>query len=115
MNSPLRWADVCARRLARHGLAADAAYARPAAAVAAMAGTHAQVASAAELAIGLRLEQRGRTFTRADVRAALWEDGTLVKTYGPRGTVHLLPARDLPRWVAALTAVPLPPSPFPEG
>lgn len=115
MNGLLRWTDVCARRLARHGLASHAAYARPADVVAAMAGTHAQVASAAELAIGLRLEPRGRTFTRADVRAALWEDGTLVKTFGPRGTVHLLPARDLPRWVAALAAVPVAPSTFPDG
>ncbi|MFE9772707.1 winged helix DNA-binding domain-containing protein [Streptomyces sp. NPDC005931] len=37
----------------------------------------------------------------------------LVKTYGPRGTVHLLPARDLPVWCAALSAVPRGRSPFP--
>jgi hypothetical protein len=41
-----------------------------------------------------------------DVRAALREDRTLVKTYGPRGTVHLLPAEDLPLWTGALSAVP---------
>ncbi|WP_328342961.1 winged helix DNA-binding domain-containing protein [Streptomyces violaceus] len=51
--------------------------------------------------------------TRADVRTALWDDRSLIKTYGPRGTVHLLPARELPLWSAALTAVPAGPSPFP--
>ena len=105
----LTWREVCARRLVRHGLAA--AHDEPAAAVAAMAGTHAQVLSAAELAIGLRTAGA----TRADVRTALWDEHTLVKTFGPRGTVHLLPSRDLPLWVAALSAVPAAPSPFPDG
>lgn len=111
MSSVLTWTEVCARRLERHGLAASARHGSPGDAVTAMAGTHAQVASAAELAIGLRT---GHT-TRADVRAALWEERTLVKTYGPRGTVHLLPGKDLPLWVAALSAVPPPPNPFPDG
>ncbi|CAM5723521.1 winged helix DNA-binding domain-containing protein [Streptomyces violaceorubidus] len=31
---------------------------------------------------------------------------SLVKAHGPRGTVHLLPARDLPMWCAALPAIP---------
>ncbi|NUS74776.1 MAG: winged helix DNA-binding domain-containing protein, partial [Streptomyces sp.] len=44
--------------------------------------------------------------TRADVRTALWEDRSLVKTHGPRGTVHLLPTAELPLWCAALPAVP---------
>jgi len=38
-----------------------------------------------------------------------------VKTYGPRGTVHLLPARDLPLWCAALSAVPTGAGPFPPA
>ncbi|MEG3629569.1 winged helix DNA-binding domain-containing protein [Streptomyces poriticola] len=36
----------------------------------------------------------------------------LVKTFGPRGTVHLLPAAELPLWSAALSAVPSGPNPF---
>ncbi|MEO3804545.1 crosslink repair DNA glycosylase YcaQ family protein [Nonomuraea sp. B1E8] len=40
------------------------------------------------------------------MREALWSERTLVKTYGPRGTVHLLPARDLPRWVSAMSSMP---------
>ncbi len=97
----LGWAQVCARRLARHGLATPLA-GGPADVAAATAGTHAQVLSAAELSIGLRLDG----VTRADVRHALWTERSLVKTFGPRGTVHLLPTRDLPRWTGALAEVP---------
>src|SRR5215207_7237154 len=38
--------------------------------------------------------------------ACPWEDRTLVKTFGPRGTVHLLPTADLPMWTGALSALP---------
>lgn len=75
-----------------------------------MLGAHAQVLSAAELSVGLR----GEGLTRTDVRTALWTDRTLVKTFGPRGTVHLLPAADLPMWTGALSAVPTGPNPFPR-
>lgn len=61
---------------------------------------HAQVLSAAEISIGLRIPN----ITRADVRKALWEERSLVKTYGPRGTVHLLSSQDLPIWTGALSA-----------
>ena len=73
---------------------------------------HAQIITAAELSIGQRLAGA----VRADVQAALWETRELVKTFGPRGTVHLLPTRDLPRWTGALAAVPRPlPSLRPVG
>ena len=75
-----------------------------------MCGAHAQVLSAAELSIGLRIAG----ISRADVRNALWGEHSLVKTFGPRGTVHLLPTRDLPMWTGALSAVPAPPDPLPE-
>jgi hypothetical protein len=105
------WAAVNARRLAQHGLTAPYADGTDLAAVAAaMAGVHAQVLSAAEISAALRVEGA----TRADVRRALWQDRTLVKTFGPRGTVHLLPAADLAPWMAALAAIPWR-SPFPEG
>jgi hypothetical protein len=67
-----------------------------------MCGAHAQVMPAAELSVGIR----GAGTSRAEVRKALWEDGTLVRTFGPRGTVHLLPAADLSQWTAALGALP---------
>lgn len=109
----LNWAQVCARRLERHALLSPvppAPEGRPAtqpvaAVVSAMVGAHAQIASAAELSIGLRVAGA----TRALVRRALWTDRVLVKTRGPRGTVHLLPAADLPMWIGALSAMPPPP------
>ncbi|TDB78215.1 winged helix DNA-binding domain-containing protein [Micromonospora sp. KC721] len=67
-----------------------------------MCGAHAQVLSAAEVSVGLRVAGA----TRADVQHALWGDGSLVKTFGPRGTVHLLPTWELPLWTGALRAVP---------
>lgn len=96
------WSEVCARRLARHALDAPSKDATPADIVRAMAATHAQVMSAAEFGIGLRIAGA----TRVDLREALWTERSVVKTYGPRGTVHLLPTADLPMWVSALSAVP---------
>ncbi|MEV1172582.1 winged helix DNA-binding domain-containing protein [Nonomuraea sp. NPDC049784] len=98
----LSWPQVSARRLQRAGLAAGMERTSPDAVVAAMCGAHAQVMSAAEASIGLRLAG----VNRAHVRAALWEERSLVKTHGPRGTVHLLPARDLPMWVSAMSSLP---------
>lgn len=67
-----------------------------------MCGAHAQVLSAAELSVGLRVEGA----TREDVRKALWEERSLIKAHGPRGTVHLLATKDLPMWSAALGSIP---------
>jgi uncharacterized protein YukE len=103
------WAAVSARRLQRHGLASPLDDGTPATVAARMCGTHAQVMSAAELSIGLRLA----TGSRADVRAALWDERSLVKTFGPRGTVHLLPAAQLPMWTGALSALRMLPYSFP--
>jgi hypothetical protein len=63
----LTWAEVRARRLDRHALTAPSD-ATAADIVAAICGAHAQVMSAAELSVALRLARA----TRADVRAALW-------------------------------------------
>lgn len=106
----LTWAQVCARRLDRHGLSTPLV-GGPADVAAAVAGTHAQVLSAAETSIALRLPDA----TRETVQSALWKTGDLVKTFGPRGTVHLLPAAELPTWVAALTAVPTRTPTFPDS
>jgi hypothetical protein len=107
----LSWAEVCARRLERHRLATPSPEARPADVVRAMGGVaHAQVMSAVELSIGLRTTG----VTRADIPHALWAERSLVKTFGPRGTVHLLPIRDLPMWVGALSAAPPHMYTFPE-
>jgi hypothetical protein len=96
----VKFDDANRRRLARHGLTAPLSGLPEAAE--AMAGAHAQVMSAAEVSLAMRVAGA----TRADVSAALWEDRSLVKTFGPRGTVHLLAAADLPWWLAALGSVP---------
>ncbi|MFF2777539.1 winged helix DNA-binding domain-containing protein [Streptomyces sp. NPDC058052] len=98
----LTWSEVSGRRLRRHGLTPPPEHGGPADAAAAMCGAHAQVMSAAEVSIGLRLPDA----TRTDVRNALWVERSLVKTFGPRGTVHLLPAADLALWCGALGALP---------
>jgi hypothetical protein len=100
--APLSWSGVTARRMARHALTEPARDLGPAEVAGVLCGAHAQVLSAAELSIGRRIAGA----TRADIQRALWEDRTLVKTFGPRGTVHLLPAADLPMWTGALSALP---------
>jgi hypothetical protein len=62
-----------------------------------IAGVHAQVAASAEIMLGLRVAG----ITREDVRDALWRRRTLVKTVGLRGTLHLIPAGEVPTWMAA--------------
>ncbi len=106
----LSWAEVCARRLERHALSTASQEARPADIAAAICGAHAQVLSAAELSIGLRLASA----SRADVREALWAEHSLVKTFGPRGTVHLLPTQDLADVDQRAVGDPFP-QPFPGG
>ena len=98
----LTWRDVTARRMARHALTEPASDLGPADIAGVLCGAHAQVLSAAELSIGRRIAGA----TRTDVQRALWNDRTLVKTFGPRGTVHLLATSDLPMWTGALSALP---------
>jgi winged helix DNA-binding protein len=63
-------------------------------------GIHAQIATSAELSVGLRIA----SITRADVNFALWRERSLVKTYGLRSTLHIFPAHEFGLWVAALNA-----------
>jgi len=104
----MTWEQACSRRLRQHALV------EPASAVEEVAGrlcgVHAQVMPAAEVALGMRVSGA----TRLDVRAALWERRTLVKTFGPRGTVHLFPTDELPLWMSALDAAPKPTRSLPQ-
>ena len=102
----LSWPEASARRLERNALAAPWMTDDPATVVGAMCGAHAQVPSAAELSIALRMDGG----TRSDVRTALADRHMLIRMDGPRGTIHLLAAADLPMWVSALSSVPPPPS-----
>jgi hypothetical protein len=96
----LTWDQVTAWRLAQHGLAPRLGHARFLEAVQRIIGVQAQVMSAAELAIGARVDG----LTRTDVQQALWQERTLVKTWAMRGTIHLFAAADLPLVVAARCA-----------
>src|SRR5262245_47634317 len=88
------------RRLLRHFLVQAASRDRLVQVVGTVCGIHAQIAQAAELSLGLR----AAGVTAADVRGEVWERRSLVKTYGIRGTLHLLPAAELPMWMAAMRA-----------
>ncbi|HEY7023021.1 MAG TPA: winged helix DNA-binding domain-containing protein [Ktedonobacterales bacterium] len=98
----LTWPQVWGRRLARHTLLTPRPKADLVEVVRMVGGIHAQMMSAAELSIGVRLAG----VTCEDVRAELWQHRKLVKTYGLRGTVHLFPADEAPLWAAALRAHP---------
>lgn len=111
MTHEMTWPTANVRRLRRHALLPSAATETdPAEIAAVICGAHAQVLSAAELSLALRI----REATRATIQRALWDDHRLIKTYGPRGTVHLLATKDLPIWTAALAAIPAQ-SLFPDG
>ncbi len=96
----LTWPAVVTRRLTRQHLRRPAPRGQAVEVVRAVAGLQAQVLSAAEWSLGVRVNG----LTQAAVRAELWERRTLVKTYGPRGTLALLPADELPLWMAAMQA-----------
>jgi hypothetical protein len=92
------WAQVHAFRLQRHHLLARAPKKDLVKVAGEVGGLQAQVMSAAELQLGVRVDCRVE-----DVRAALWKDKKLVKTWLMRGTLHLVPAADLPVYTAAMS------------
>ncbi|HET7420750.1 MAG TPA: winged helix DNA-binding domain-containing protein [Candidatus Dormibacteraeota bacterium] len=93
----LTWPQVHAFRLLRHHLDGRASRKDLATVVGDIGGAQAQVMSAAELQIAVRAR-----CTVADVRAALWQERTLVKTWLMRGTLHLARSEDLPVYVGAM-------------
>jgi hypothetical protein len=93
----LKWHQVHAWRLSQHGLSPRFSSQDFLQAVTRTGGIQAQVMSAAELAMCTRVEG----FSPHDVKSALWQDHTLVKTWAMRGTLHLLSSQELPLYVAA--------------
>jgi hypothetical protein len=93
----LSWPQVHAFRLTRHHLLKRVPTKDLVPVVGDIGGVQAQVMSAAELQIGVRVNS-----TVKDVRTALWTDKTLVKTWLMRGTLHLIPAAHLPLYTAAM-------------
>ena len=94
----LTWARAAAWRIRRHHLDRRAPAGSMLAVASRLCGLHAQLMSSAELTVWARVED----LDRRAVQRALWEDRTLVKTWAMRGTLHLLPAAELPLWHAAL-------------
>ena len=97
----LTWDEVRARRLARSHLHERAPANRLVEVVRDVCGIHAQVMGSAELQLAARVEG----ITQGDVRAVLWEQRELVKTWTSRGTLHLHPSDELTLWTAARRAV----------
>ncbi len=93
----LTWPQVHAFRVERHHLARRAPKRDLAEVAGDIGGAQAQIMSAAEMQLAVRVE-----CSVEDVRTALWKDKTLVKTWLMRGTLHLIPAEDLPLYSAAM-------------
>lgn len=96
----LTWPQVLAFRSRRHFLEERAARGDLLAVVSRTCGLQAQVMSSAELAAWARIDG----LDSGDVRAALWKERTLVKTWAMRWTLHLLSASDYPVYLAAFHA-----------
>ncbi len=90
--------QVIAFRLQRHHLAERAPAKELVAVVRDVCGIQAQLGSAARMALWARVQG----IAPDDVDRALWEERALAKTWCMRGTVHLIPAADVPVYVAAL-------------
>ncbi len=99
---PLTWDRVRGHRLRRHGLLEQFPGGSATQVASTVCGIHAQVGSAAALSLARRVRGAGSDL----ITDALWRDRLLVKTYGPRGTVHVFPAEELSLWTAATRALP---------
>ena len=93
----LRWEQVNGWRLLQHCLSQRLNCQDFVKAVTQIGGIQAQVMSAAELGLWARTDG----LVVQDVKSALWQDRTLVKTWAMRCTLYLLAASDFPLYVAA--------------
>jgi hypothetical protein len=98
----LTWRQAAAWRVRRQHLDRRAPAGSLIAVASRLCGLHAQLLSSAELSAWARVD----ALERGEVQRALWEERTLVKTWAMRGTLHLLPARELALWHAALGTSP---------
>jgi len=94
------WPQVHAFRLRRHHLDGRAPKKELANVVGEIGGVQAQIMSAAELQVTVRVDCKVE-----DVRDALWKDRSLVKTWLMRGTLHLAKSDDLPLYVGAMSTL----------
>jgi uncharacterized protein YcaQ len=97
---PVKREAVLAWRMRRQHLAERAPASEALEVVARIGGLHAQVMSSAEAMLATRVDG-----VDGFVERALWESGTLTKTWAMRGTLHLLPTAELPLWTGAQAAL----------
>ncbi len=95
----MQWPAVLAWRMRRQQLTERAPAQDALAVVSRIAGLHAQVTSSADAALRARVDGLAEDV----LERALWRDGTLVKTWAMRGTLHLLVREELPTYVGALS------------
>ena len=93
------WAALLAWRMQRQQLTERAPAEDALAVVSRIAGLHAQIMGSADAALRARVDGLPDDF----LPRALWRDGTLVKTWAMRGTLHLLARDELPVYVGALS------------
>jgi uncharacterized protein YcaQ len=91
----LKWEAALAWRLHRHHLVERAPRRSLGAVVQRIGGLHAQVMSSAELTAWARVKD----LPLHALHNALWRSRSLVKLWAMRGTLHLLPARELGLWL----------------
>jgi uncharacterized protein YcaQ len=94
----LSWEQALAWRMERHHLTERARRPDLVRVVSDICGLHAQLMSSAELTLWARTEE----LEPDRVQDALWKHRTLVKLWGLRGTLYLLPTAELGLWLAAL-------------
>jgi hypothetical protein len=93
------WEQVARFRAQRHRLHRRAPRGAMLRVAREICGLHAQVLSSSELSLWARVDRLAPT----DVQRALWSEGSLVKTWAMRGTLHLLPRAELPLFFGALS------------
>jgi len=94
------WKQVAAFRLSGHHLSERARPAELASVVADMGGAQAQVLQPAQISTSARV--RGTTIR--DVDSAIWKDRSLVRAWGMRGTMFLLPSKEFAVFARGRTA-----------
>src|SRR5256885_2044373 len=94
----LSWAEARALRLERHHLHRRAPRGSELRVAGRICGLHAQLLSSAAPSLLARVESA----TLEAFQRALWRERRLVKIWAMRGTLHLVPARDLPVYLGAL-------------
>jgi Winged helix DNA-binding domain len=100
-RTKLSWQQALNWRLTRHHLVERAPATDLLRVVSEICGLHAQLMSSAQLSVWARTDG----LERDAVDGALWKRRALVKLWGVRGTLHLLPARELGIWLSALGTI----------